>query len=102
MILHAYGDDVTENWIIVETQRFNGIEVLKDELAGAPFLERHKAYSVGRVVRWCECSEIGPEIWFAACICHRESVSGSWRSGVDKSADTCRASSSIADPALDR
>lgn len=81
MILLADSEDIAEHWIIVvfrglQTIRcVESVEILKDELARAVFLEGYKVDSVIRFVSWRKGSEVGSVVWLAAGVCHWGSVS---------------------------
>ena len=75
MILHADSEDIAEHWTIIVFRdpriiRCAGyVEILKDELAWAIFLEGDKVDMELGLVSWCKCGEIGPVVWSAACVC---------------------------------
>ena len=76
MILHADGEDIAEHWTIVVLHgprviRCAGcVEILKDQLAWAIFLESDKVDMKFRLVGWCECGEVESVVWWAAGVYH--------------------------------
>ena len=76
MILHADSEDIAEHWTIVvfrepRTIRCVGcVEILKDELARAVFLEGLKGDMESRLIGRRECSEVESVVWLTAGVCH--------------------------------